>query len=495
MKKKMITLGTVAIATSLFTRDNKADAIVNDNYTGKSLVKETSKNGTQISDDRVYWDTIEKLESQFNNALKLLEEYQYGEVEYKDARDKLMTRIISENQYLLDKKSKEYDRYSAAFKKFKDQNPNNPIKKISFRGYDIKDLRKDEYNDIRASLETAVKEFHTDVSEVQSKHKDLQSFDKNSKNTATDAVYSLVSEIDTLVSTYYNDPNYRENARELSTKLDLILGDIKNPYQITNERIKKDMIDDLNSIIDDFFVDTNQNRPASITKFDQDKHQGENNKDNLEKLVRETKEAVKNADESWKSKTVKKYDVKDNGSKTEERQDLVIKEPTKPSIPTYTEKIITKPMPSIKQEPKEKIIYNTPQRFAGLSGERNDFSTSYNSVQTRTTTNSNLVEFEEDTSTRSQYGPRPTFNKAPKYIKHKDASTGIHEYNDGTFGYEARPRFNKPVSTNKYNVTTKQDGTVSYGPRTTFNKPSHTNTYNVTTYADGAATYGPRATK
>ncbi|MGT2398210.1 hypothetical protein ACVPOR_14960 [Staphylococcus aureus] len=42
-------------------------------------------------------------------------------------------------------------------------------------------------------------------------------------------------------------------------------------------------------------------------------------------------------------------------------------------------------------------------------------------------------------------------------MKYRDAGTGIREYNDGTFGYEARPRFNKPSETNAYNVTTNQN--------------------------------------
>lgn len=502
MKKKMISLGTVAIATSLFAWDNKANAIVNDNYTGQSQVKEDSKNSNKISNDSLYWGVFGNLEAQFKNALNLLKEYQYSGEEYKEAKDKLMTRIVSENQYLLDKKFKEYEAYKILFPnlKAKDQT----LKRLSFNDYDIQDLRQGEYNDIRESLKNAVDSFYKEVEGVQSKHKDLKSFDKTSKDEATDEVYSLVSEVDTIVATYYKDERYGENAKELKAKLDLILGDVKNPYQITNERIKKDMIDDLNSIIDDFFVDTKQNRPESITKFEWEKHNRKNNPDNFEKLVSETKDAVKNADDSWKSKTVKKYDANDNSSQNSENKELVIKEPTKPSIPTYTEEITKKPMPSIKQEIKEKIIYSSPQRFAGLSGEGDDFSTSYNSTQSGTTTNSNLAEFEEDTidvkqkadiRARSQYGPRPHFNKTPKYIKYKDASTGIHEYNDGTFEYEARPRFNKPASTNKYNVTTKQDGTVSYGARPTFNKSSYTNAYNVTTHANGTTTYGPRVTK
>ncbi|WRM55508.1 coagulase domain-containing protein [Staphylococcus aureus] len=70
------------------------------------------------------------------------------------------------------------------------------------------------------------------------------------------------------------------------------------------------MIYDLNSIIDDFFMETNQNRPENITKFDWDKHDYRNkpeNKANFEALVKETKGAVDKADDSWKTKTVKNY--------------------------------------------------------------------------------------------------------------------------------------------------------------------------------------------
>ncbi|MBS3644273.1 coagulase, partial [Staphylococcus aureus] len=79
------------------------------------------------------------------------------------------------------------------------------------------------------------------------------------------------------------------------------------PVRITNERIRKEMMDDLNSIIDDFFMDTNMNRPLNITKFNPNIHDYTNkpeNRDNFDKLVKETREAIANADESWKTRTV-----------------------------------------------------------------------------------------------------------------------------------------------------------------------------------------------
>lgn len=60
--------------------------------------------------------------------------------------------------------------------------------------------------------------------------------------------------------------------------------------------IKKEMIDDLNSIIDDFFMETKQNRPNSITKYDPTKHnfkEKSENKPNFDKLVEEQKKQLK----------------------------------------------------------------------------------------------------------------------------------------------------------------------------------------------------------
>ncbi|HGZ8445308.1 TPA: coagulase domain-containing protein, partial [Staphylococcus aureus] len=124
MKKQIISLGALAVASSLFTWDNKADAIVTKDYSKESRVNENSKYDTPIS-DTYYWGVIKNLESQFAEAIDLLEDYQYGEKEYKDAKDKLMTRLLGEDQYLLKKKIDEYEVYKESFKKFKEKNPND----------------------------------------------------------------------------------------------------------------------------------------------------------------------------------------------------------------------------------------------------------------------------------------------------------------------------------------------------------------------------------
>ncbi|EFC08926.1 staphylocoagulase [Staphylococcus aureus] len=569
MKKQIISLGALAVASSLFTWDNKADAIVTKDYSKESRVKEDSKYDTPIS-DTYYWGVIKNLESQFAEAIDLLEDYQYGEKEYKDAKDKLMTRILGEDQYLLKKKIDEYEVYKKMYKKFKEKNPDDNSKMSSFYNYNLYNFTMKEYNDIRLSLKEAIDQFRKDVDDIQSKKLELKTYSKEAEEKATDEVYSLVCEVDTLFASYYGHDKYDQNAKDLRAKLDLILGDKENPYKITNERIKKDMMDDLNSIIDDFFMETDQNRPSNITKFNPDIHDYKEHREGFDALVKETREAVAKAGESWKNKTVKKY------GETETKSPVVKEEKKveEPQAPKVSEKVgvqetvgTTEEAPLPIAQPLVKIPEGTIQ---GVTAEGPKYPTmeqhtiygetvkgpEYPTMENKTLqgeivqgpgfltmeqsgpslsnnytnpplTNPILKGIEgssskleikpqgtestlkgiqgessdievkpqaSETTEASHYPARPQFNKTPKYVKYRDAGTGIREYNDGTFGYEARPRFNKPSETNAYNVTTNQDGTVSYGARPTQNKPSETNAYNVTTHANGQVSYGARPT-
>ncbi|WP_103197135.1 staphylocoagulase [Staphylococcus aureus] len=548
MKKQIISLGALAVASSLFTWDNKADAIVTKDYNGKSQVKKESKNGTLI-DSRYYWEKIEALEKQFSSALALTDEYQYGGNEYKEAKDKLMERILGEDQYLLKKKIDEYDYYK---KWYKATYPNDNSKMYSFHKYNVYYLTMNEYNEISNSLKDAVEKFNNEVRDIQSKNEDLKPYDENTEKQETDKIYEFVSEIDTVFAAYYSHEKFGIHAKELRAKLDIILGDVHNPNRITNERIKKEMMEDLNSIVDDFFMETNQNRPTTIKKYDPNIHdytKKKENKENFDKLVKETREAVEKADESWKNKTVKKYEetvtkspfvkeekkveepqlpkvgnqqeVKTTAGKAEETTQPLVKIPQGtitgeivkgPDYPTMENKtlqgeIVQGPdFPTMEQNrPSLSDNYTQPTTtnpiLEGLEGSSSKLEIKPQGTESTlqgTQGESSDIEVKPqatETTEASQYGPRPQFNKTPKYVKYRDAGTGIREYNDGTFGYEARPRFNKPSETNAYNVTTHGNGQVSYGARPTYKKPSETNAYNVTTHADGTATYGPRVTK
>ncbi|HCV0857556.1 TPA: staphylocoagulase [Staphylococcus aureus] len=555
MKKQIISLGALAVASSLFTWDNKADAIVTKDYSKESRVNENSKYDTPIPD----WylgSILNRLGDQIYYAKELTNKYEYGEKEYKQAIDKLMTRVLGEDHYLLEKKKAQYEAYKKWFEKHKSENPHSSLKKIKFDDFDLYRLTKKEYNELHQSLKEAVDEFNSEVKNIQSKQKDLLPYDEATENRVTNGIYDFVCEIDTLYAAYFNHSQYGHNAKELRAKLDIILGDAKDPVRITNERIRKEMMDDLNSIIDDFFMDTNMNRPLNITKFNPNIHDYTNkpeNRDNFDKLVKETREAVANADESWKTRTVKNYGESETKSPVV-KEEKKVEEPQLPKVGNQQEDKITvgtteeaplpiaQPLVKIPQGTIQGEIVKGPEYLTmenkTLQGEivqGPDFPTmeqnrpSLSDNYTQPTTPNPILKGIEGNSTKleikpqgtestlkgtqgessdievkpqatetteaSHYPARPQFNKTPKYVKYRDAGTGIREYNDGTFGYEARPRFNKPSKTNAYNVTTNQDGTVSYGARPTQNKPSETNAYNVTTHANGQVSYGARPTQ
>ncbi|MCL9938476.1 staphylocoagulase [Staphylococcus aureus] len=555
MKKQIISLGALAVASSLFTWDNKADAIVTKDYSKESRVNENSKYDTPIPD----WylgSILNRLGDQIYYAKELTNKYEYGEKEYKQAIDKLMTRVLGEDHYLLEKKKAQYEAYKKWFEKHKSENPHSSLKKIKFDDFDLYRLTKKEYNELHQSLKEAVDEFNSEVKNIQSKQKDLLPYDEATENRVTNGIYDFVCEIDTLYAAYFNHSQYGHNAKELRAKLDIILGDAKDPVRITNERIRKEMMDDLNSIIDDFFMDTNMNRPLNITKFNPNIHDYTNkpeNRDNFDKLVKETREAIANADESWKTRTVKNYGESETKSPVV-KEEKKVEEPQLPKGGNQQEDKITvgtteeaplpiaQPLVKIPQGTIQGEIVKGPEYLTmenkTLQGEivqGPDFPTmeqnrpSLSDNYTQPTTPNPILKGIEGNSTKleikpqgtestlkgtqgessdievkpqatetteaSHYPARPQFNKTPKYVKYRDAGTGIREYNDGTFGYEARPRFNKPSETNAYNVTTNQDGTVSYGARPTQNKPSETNAYNVTTHANGQVSYGARPTQ
>ncbi|EMJ6811507.1 TPA: staphylocoagulase [Staphylococcus aureus] len=551
MKKQIISLGALAVASSLFTWDNKADAIVTKDYSKESRVNENSKYDTPISD----WylgSILNRLGDQIYYAKELTNKYEYGEKEYKKAIDKLMTRVLGEDHYLLEKKKAQYEVYKKWYEKHKSENPHSSLKKIKFDDFDLYRLTKKEYNELHQSLKEAVDEFNSEVKNIQSKQKDLLPYDEATENRVTNGIYDFVCEIDTLYAAYFNHSQYGHNAKELRAKLDIILGDAKDPVRITNERIRKEMMDDLNSIIDDFFMDTNMNRPLNITKFNPNIHDYTNkpeNRDNFDKLVKETREAVAKADESWKTRTVKNYgesetkspvvkeekkvedpqspkfdnqqEVKTTAGKAEETtqpvaqplvkipegtiQGVTVEGPKYPTMEQHTiyGEIVKGPeYPTMENKTLQGEIVQGPD-FPTMEQNRPSLSDNY----TQPTTPNPILEGLESSSSKleikpqasetteaSHYPARPQFNKTPKYVKYRDAGTGIREYNDGTFGYEARPRFNKPSETNAYNVTTNQDGTVTYGARPTQNKASKTNAYNVTTHANGQVSYGARPT-
>ncbi|UXT30660.1 staphylocoagulase [Staphylococcus aureus] len=552
MKKQIISLGALAVASSLFTWDNKADAIVTKDYSKESRVKEESKNGRLIPEAYLS-GIIYNLETKFINTLNLLEQYQYGDEDYRVAKEKLMTRVLGEDQYLLKKKIEQYEDYKLRYKKYKDAYPKTDIRRLNFGEYSPEKLTMQEYNDLLHSIDEAVETFKSEVKKIEAEKQDLKPYSDEEENKAYTNIDTIVDKVYSIYFSFVTKPEYKTEALELRAKVDLILGNEKNPHRVTNQRIEQEMIKDLESIIDDFFIETKLNRPNHITRYDGNQHDYYKHRDGFDALVKETREAVANADESWKKKTVKTYgetvtkspvvkeekkveepqlpkvgnqqEVKTTAGKAEETTQPVAQPLVKiPQGTIYGETVKGPDYPTMENKTLQGVIVQGPD-FPTMEQSGPSLSNNYtnppltNPILEGLEGSSSKLEIKPqgtestlkgiqgessdievkpqatETTEASQYGPRPQFNKTPKYVKYRDAGTGIREYNDGTFGYEARPRFNKPSETNAYNVTTNQDGTVSYGARPTQNKPSETNAYNVTTHANGQVSYGARPTQ
>lgn len=232
-------------------------------------------------------------------------------------------------------------------------------------------------------------------------------------------------------------PDKVEARMDLYNKLDMIVGyseDEREERHPQNERLYKERVEDLETIIDEFFKDINENRPANIPALTSDK---ENNRSMALKLKQDT-EAAKN-DESKRSKRSKRslntqnyksasqevtaeqkaeYERKaeerkekflaknkdnpvvsliDDEDDNENDKQIVVSAPSKkPTTPTtYTETTTQVPMPTVERQTQQQIIYNAPKQLAGLNGESHDFSTTHQTPTTSNHTHNNVVEFEE----------------------------------------------------------------------------------------------------
>lgn len=177
----------------------------------------------------------------------------------------------------------------------------------AFDKYDLGDLTMEEYNDLSKLLTKALDNFKLEVKKIESENPDLRPYSESEERTAYGKRDSLVDQAYSVYFAYVTDNQHKTEALNLRAKIDLILGDEKDPIRVTNQRTEQEMIKDLESIIDDFFIETKLNRPKHITRYDGTKHDYHKHKDGFDALVKETREAVAKADESWKTKTVKKY--------------------------------------------------------------------------------------------------------------------------------------------------------------------------------------------
>lgn len=302
-------------------------------------------------------------------------------------------------------------------------------------------LTHGRYTAIYNAIKENKNEFEKNVENIESKHLDLKRFDEDKDYEARVKLNELENKVLMLGQAFPDKVDARES---LYNKLDMIVGlsnDEIEERHPQNERLLKERVEDLETIIDEFFNDIGENRPENISPLTNNEYK---NKEMITKLKSDT-EAAKNDENKRCNRSKRSLDSQNYKSasqevtaeqkaeyekRVEERKarfldnqkikktpvvsleydfehkqridnendkKLVVSAPTKkPTSPTtYTETTTQVPMPTVERQTQQQIIYNAPKQLAGLNGESHDFTTTHQSPTTSNHTHNNVVEFEE----------------------------------------------------------------------------------------------------
>lgn len=342
----------------------------------------------------------------------------YDEPEYKEAMDTYRKKLFAELDAL--NKFLDEERKIESSKKNNNQVPNGVL-----------GLTHQRYLAIHEAIKENKNEFERKTQDIESRNPDLKKFDRDKDYEVRVKLNELENKVLMLGHAFPNQHEAREN---LYNKLDLIVGrsdDEREERHPQNDRLSKERVEDLESIIDEFFVEINENRPLNIPAL------VESNEENIEmakKLKADTEEAKTNTAKRSKrslntqnyksaSQEVSEQQKAEYERKAEERKEkflaknkdnpvvsliddeddnendkqLVVSAPTKkPTSPTtYTETTTQVPMPTVERQTQQQIIYKAPKPLAGLNGESHDFTTTHQSPATSNHTHNHLIEFEE----------------------------------------------------------------------------------------------------
>nr|WP_147091760.1 von Willebrand factor binding protein Vwb [Staphylococcus aureus] len=418
MKNKLLVLSLGALCVSQIWESNRASAVVSGEknpYVSESL---------KLNDNKSKSLSLEKYKESLRSIMctkEINKNDGYDEPEYKEAlntyRKKLFAELDALNKFL------DEERKIASYIKKNMEVPSN-----------ILGLTHGRYTAIYNAIKENKNEFEKNVENIESKHLDLKRFDEDKDYEARVKLNELENKVLMLGQAFPDKVDARES---LYNKLDMIVGlsnDEIEERHPQNERLLKERVEDLETIIDEFFNDIGENRPENISPLTNNEYK---NKEMITKLKSDT-EAAKN-DETKRSKRSKRslntqnyksasqevtakqkaeYERKaeerkekflaknkdnpvvsliDDEDDNENENQLVVSAPTKkPTTPTtYTETTTQVPMPTVERQTQQQIVYKTPKPLAGLNGESHDFTTTHHSPTTSNHTHNNVVEFEE----------------------------------------------------------------------------------------------------
>ncbi|HDE4279096.1 TPA: von Willebrand factor binding protein Vwb [Staphylococcus aureus] len=415
MKNKLLVLSLGALCVSQIWESNHASAVVSGEknpYVSKALsIKGQKTNSWNLGQ---YKDSLRTVMC----TSEINKNDGYDEPEYKEAMDTYRKKLFAELDAL--NKFLDEERKIESSKKNNNQVANGVL-----------GLTHQRYLAIHEAIKENKNEFERKTQDIESRNPDLKKFDRDKDYEVRVKLNELENKVLMLGHAFPNKHEAREN---LYNKLDLIVGrsdDEREERHPQNDRLSKERVEDLESIIDEFFVEINENRPLNIPAL------VESNEENIEmakKLKADTEEAkTNNAKRSKRSLNTQNYksasqevtaeQKAEYERKAEERKEkflaknkdnpvvsliddeddnendkqLVVSAPTKkPTTPTtYTETTTQVPMPTVERQTQQQIIYNAPKQLVGLNGESHDFTTTHQSPTTSNHTHNNVVEFEE----------------------------------------------------------------------------------------------------
>lgn len=348
MKKKLLVLSASAVLASHFLIGGEASAIVSGEknpYTSKAL-SITEKSSTSSVTTEQYKKSLEDL----IYALSIYNHERYDEPEYEAAVKKYQQRFMAEmeamNQFLQGEKVKERKRQ---------KNEDIPEHVIG--------LTHQRYEAIYNALKENKSDFDREITELNEKHPELKTFNQQ-QTEADQKLNDLENQVLMLGQTFTRKTDARAN---LYQKLDMSIGNLdyeREEKKPINKRMLDRKIEDLETIIDEFFEETDLARPKEIPVLTR-----ENEKDSAVKAkLRQDAQDAKN-DASLRHPRVLKQQSTDAPSQPSDQEvaqpsvnSIEIKAPqtATPQQPVHTETIVHTPMTAVPQT-KHEATFEVPQ--------------------------------------------------------------------------------------------------------------------------------------
>ncbi|EOD7746489.1 von Willebrand factor binding protein Vwb [Staphylococcus aureus] len=416
MKKKVLILTLGALCASQLWNSDNASAIVTGEenpYISEALSVKGKKNTS--------WN-LEQYKVSLGNligSISISPYDGYDEIEYKEISEKYQKKFLAELDAL--NKFVDEERKIVYYTKNNLEVPS-----------ELLGLTHERYLKIYESLQKNKKEFEIESKKIEEKHPELKKYNNEEEYQANVKLNELENKILMLGYAFFSNKDVKSN---LYNKLDMIVGLLTSEREEMtpkNKRMFDNRVKDLESIIDEFFEEINENRPIDIpllvenneenkkmaiklksdieaTKTDPSKRNKrsleiQSHKAEIREVSEEQKVKYNKEMEEIKEKFLAKSKVNkpvvsliDDEDDNENDKQLFISTPTNRPIapPTYTETTTQVPMPVLERQTQQQIIYNAPKQLAGLNGESHDFKTTHQSPETSNHTYNNLVEFEE----------------------------------------------------------------------------------------------------